>query len=463
MASRSGAARCVVLFPFPYQGHLNPMLRLAAALHARGLAVAVIHTAHHAPNPADHPADYRFVPLPADVPPELLASEDVARLLTVLDATFVPPFMDRLAALLAEEDAGSGVCCVIADVQWYSAPAAARELGVPALGLMTSSAASFRTYMAYPTLIDKGYLPVQEAHMDDLVHELPPFRVKDLQRIDRSSLAEFADLLERIVAGARRCSGLILNTFDAIEAEDVAKIREDMAIPVFAVGPLNKLSPSVRSSLLPQDRGCLDWLDSQEPDSVVYVSFGSFVAIDADEFMELAWGLARSKRPFVWVVRPRLVRGFESGELPKELEKEIRDRGRIVEWAPQEEVLAHPAVCAFVTHNGWNSTVEGVSAGVPMACRPLAGDQLGTARYVCNVWKVGVEVEVGAQLEWGRIQVAIEKLMDGNGGKEVRERMKCLKKMADKVVSEGGSSHTAFVNLVDFILSLPCSKQEMQI
>ncbi|KAL6875772.1 hypothetical protein ACP4OV_013285 [Aristida adscensionis] len=455
MASSSGAGHRVVLFPFPYQGHLNPMLRLAAALHARGLAITVMHAEHHAPDPADHPADYRFVPLPADAPAALLSSKDVARLLTELDAILAVPFRDRLAALLAEEDAGR-VCCVIADAQWYSAQAAARELGVPTLGLMTSSAASFRTFMAYPTLIDKGYLPVQEAHKDDPVDELPPFRVRDLQRIDKSSLTEFAGLLGRIVAEARRSSGLILNTFDAIEAEDVDKIRRDLSIPVFPIGPLNTLSPSVKSGR-PQDRGCLDWLDTQQPGSVLYVSFGSFIPIDADEFTELAWGLASSKRPFIWVVRRGLVRGVESGELPDGLEEEIRDRGRIVHWAPQEEVLAHPAIGAFVTHNGWNSTVEAISGGVPMICRPLAGDQIGTARYVCDAWSVGMEVEVETRLEWGKLQRAVEKLMDDeNEGKEVRERMKCLKKIADKGLSEGGSSHQSFVNLVEFILSFPC-------
>ncbi|KAL6592951.1 hypothetical protein ACP70R_049247 [Stipagrostis hirtigluma subsp. patula] len=450
MAHCSGAGRRVVLFPFPYQGHLTPMLRLAAALHARGLAVTVLHTDLRAPDPADHPAGYRFVAVPADVPEELLASEDVAGAVTALNAACAAPFKDRLAALLAED---GGVRCVITDVIWYSAQAAARELGVPALGLMTSSAASFRTFMAYPTLLEKGFLPVQEAHKDDPVDELPPFRVKDLQRIDTSSLADFAGLLGNIVAAARQSSGLIFNTFDAVEASEVEKIRDDMAVPVFAVGPLNKLSPSVRSSVLPQDRSCLDWLDTQAPGSVLYVSFGSLAAMDPHEFVELAWGLASCKRPFLWVARPALVRGFESGELPDGLQEEIRDRGRIVDWAPQEEVLAHPAVCAFVTHCGWNSTTEGVSEGVPMICRPCFGDQMGTARYVCDVWRVGVEVEVGAQLERGKIQAAVEKLMDGEEGKEVRERMKDLKQMADKCVKECGSSHVAFASLVELILS----------
>ncbi|KAL6875774.1 hypothetical protein ACP4OV_013287 [Aristida adscensionis] len=404
----------VVFFPFPYQGHFNPVLLLAGALHARGLAVTVFHTGLREPDPADYPADYRFVPVPAEVPAELVASVDIARLMTALNHTCAAPFKDQLAVLCRGEAAEveGRVCCVITDVVWYSAQAATRELGVPALGLMTSSAASFRTYMAYPTLIEKGYLPVQEARKDDPVDELPPFRVKDLQRIDTSSLADFADLLQHTVAGARRSSGLIINTFDAIEATELDMIREDMVIPVFAVAPLNKFSRSGKTSLyrLRQDRRCLEWLDRQVRGSVIYVSLGSLAAMEPHEFMELAWGLAESKWSFLWVVkRPSLIRGFESGELPEGLQEEIRDRGMIVDWAPQGEVLAHPAICAFVTHSGWNSTMEAISEGVPMISRPFFEDQFRNARFVCHVWRVGVEVEVETQLEREKIKFAIEK------------------------------------------------------
>ncbi|CAN6381200.1 unnamed protein product [Urochloa humidicola] len=315
MASLSRAAgHRVVFFPFPYQGHFNPLLRLASALHARGAAVTVFHTDLHAPpDLADYPSDYRFVSVPVHVPPELVASEDIARLVMELNVSCAAPFKERLAAMLAEEDDAEGVRCVITDVIWYSAQAAARELGVPALGFMTSSAASFRNYMVYPALIEKGYLPVREERKDDPVDVLPPFLVRHLQRIETSSLADFATLLGHTVDGARRSGGLIINTIEAIEAADLDKIREDMCIPVFSVGPLNKFAPPVKSSLyqLQQDHRCLDWLDTQAPGSVVYVSFGSLAAMDSHDFVELAWGLAGSKRPFIWVVRPSLIRGFE--------------------------------------------------------------------------------------------------------------------------------------------------------
>ncbi|CAD6257478.1 unnamed protein product [Miscanthus lutarioriparius] len=378
-SSCSGAVRRVVLFPFPYQGHFNPVLRLAGALHARG----------RAPDPADYPADYSFVAVPVTVPADVVASEDIARLVVELNACCAAPFKERLAELISDggKDDG-GVCCVITDVIWCSAQAAARELNVAALGFMTSSAASFGSYIVYPALIEKGYFPAQEERRDDPVDLLPPFRVRDMERIETSSLVDFASVLAHRVDGARQSSGLIINTFDAIEATDLSKIREDLSIPVFSIGPLNKFTPPVKGiSLyrLQQDRRCLDWLDTQAPGTVVYVSFGSLAAMDPHEFVELAWGLADSKRPFVWVVRPSLIRSFESGELPDGFREEIGDRG--------------------------------ISEGVPTISRPFLGDQFGNARFVCDVWRVGVEVEVETQVERGKTQAAIEKLMGNNEGK----------------------------------------------
>lgn len=311
-------------------------------------------------------------------------------------------------------------------------------------------------------IIDPPLFPAgcAESQKDALVPELPPFRVKDLERIDTSSLSDFASMVGSIVDRARQVSGLILNTFDAIEANNVSKIREDMSIPVFAVGPLNKLSASAKTNpIVPADHGCLEWLDTQAPCSVLYVSLGTVAAMDAREFTEFACALADTRRPILWVLRPGLVRclDLETGnKLPGRLEEKIRDgRGRIVAWAPQEEVLSHPAICAFLTHNGWNSTVESIAAGVPMLCRPCFGDQLGTARYVCDVWKVGLEVVVETTgLQGVTVRSAVDKVMDDNQGRECRERVKGLKQMADKCASEGGSSHGALVSLVDFITSL---------
>ncbi|KAL6883443.1 hypothetical protein ACP4OV_010857 [Aristida adscensionis] len=454
-AAAAGRRPRVVLFPLPYQGHINPMLRLAAALHARGLAVTILHTETRAPDRRRLPAEFGLATIRDAVPPELAASGDVARFVLALNAGCAAPFR----AFLAGARERDRVACVIADVDWFAPLAAARELGVPALALMTSSAAKLRVYLAFPRLEEKGYLPVRESNLDTPVDELPPFLVRDLHSMtdDMARYRAYADLLSHMVAGIRHSSGLIINTFDAIETTSIKIIQHTLSsIPVFAVGPLHMISPWVDSSLLPQDRSCLDWLDTQHPGSVIYVSLGSLIAIDAGEFVEMACGLAGSKRPFLWVVRPGLVQGreFGGGDLPRQLEEEIRDRGRIVSWAPQQEVLKHLSVGAFVTHCGWNSTLESISEGVPMICRPLAGDQLGTARYVCEVWKVGVRVaEVENQLKRRDVQVAIEGVMSQNKREEIRKNMRELRDAAVKCTSKGGSTDESLQRLVDFIVS----------
>nr|ACD03238.1 UDP-glycosyltransferase UGT710E5 [Avena strigosa] len=444
----NGTGRRVVIIPLPYLGHMTPMFRLAAALHARGHAITVLHTELHAPDPASYPSDYRFVGVGVPAAELPAASEDIAAFLVALNDSCAAAFKDRLAAMLAAE---GSVCCVVTDVVWFSAQAAARELGVPALALMTSSAASFRTFMAYPALLANGHLPYDESRRDHLVEELPPFRVRDLQRIDTSSLDTFAGLLERFVDGARRSSGLILNTFHSIEDQEVRNIRDGLAVPVFPVGPLNKISSSPPP--LPQDQDqdqdclILDWLDTKPTGSVLFVSLGSVATVDAQELAELARGLADTGHPFLWVVRPGMIRGG-----PPDLDLELpADRGMVVPWAPQEEVLRHAAVGAFLTHSGWNSTVEALSEGVPMACLPCFGDQLGTARYACHVWRVGVEVQ---GIKRDTVRSAIHRLMGPGAieeGKEIRERAHDLKSKVGQSIAQGGSSHMALLGLLEKI------------
>jgi UDP:flavonoid glycosyltransferase YjiC (YdhE family) len=126
-------------------------------------------------------------------------------------------------------------------------------------------------------------------------------------------------------------------------------------------------------------------------------------------------------------------------------------RGCIVKWAPQKEVLAHGAVGGFWSHCGWNSTLESVCEGVPMLCQPIFGDQLLNVRYVCDVWKIGLEME--GVLEIGKIEKGIRRLMIDSEGLEIRERAKGLKEKANFCLSEDGSSYNALNELVQLILS----------
>jgi hypothetical protein len=292
------------------------------------------------------------------------------------------------------------------------------------------------------------------------IKELPPLQVRDLFDPSKLPNEEIGKkILNLATETTANSSGAIFNTFEALESHELEMIRDELAhngIPPFAVGPLHKLTRSngngAETSLLNQDRGCIEWLDTQAPGSVLYVSFGSVVHVTRDEFMEMAWGLANSGKPFLWVVRHGLVLGVEKQELPEGFDSAVEGRGKVIEWAPQLEVLAHPAVGAFWTHNGWNSTLESIYEGVPMLSRPIFGDQLPTGRYVHDTWKIGILLE--GVLERGEVEKAIKRLLEEDEGVEIRGRAKVLKEKVRMCLESSGSSQQAVDKLVDHILSL---------
>ncbi|MQM16497.1 hypothetical protein Taro_049455, partial [Colocasia esculenta] len=446
--------RRLLLFSLPFQGHINPMFQLATLLFQRGFSVTVIHTLFNAPDPSGHP-HFRFVAIDDGLPEEVLNSHDILAKAIAITEACRAPFRDCLVRLL-EEAAREGedpVACLLADAMLYSIAGVAEELGVRRVAVRTSSAAYMRMFSVFPTLWGKGYYPIQKQRREEEVPEAPPYRVKDLMNFEHSSDASLLEIITNGMESIRDSAALVLNTFEDLEAADVAVLRRALPSPVFTVGPLHKFSQNASNSLLEQDRSCMAWLDRHPAGSVIYVSFGSLADMEKEELAEVAWGLAGSGQPFLWVVRLGSVRGEGAVELPAGFAEETQGRGMVVAWAPQVEVLAHPAVGAFWTHCGWNSIVESLCEGVPMLCRPCFGDQTGNARYVSHVWKVGLVLEDA--LQRGQVERAVRTLLVEEEGAELRERARSMKEKAGSCIKEGGSSYGCLDNLVDFILSAP--------
>ncbi|KAI3797256.1 hypothetical protein L1987_32511 [Smallanthus sonchifolius] len=183
------------------------------------------------------------------------------------------------------------------------------------------------------------------------------------------------------VERAKKASAIIFNTFDELDS-DILDTLSSSFPPCYGVGPFNLLEKtivdeslaSIQSNLWKEDPKCLKWLDSKEPLSVIYVNFGSVTVMTSQQLIEFVWGLVKSSYSFLWIIRPDLMIG-EAAILPPEFVTETRDRGFLASWCPQEQVLNHPSVGGFLTHSGWNSTIESISSGVPMICWPFFADQ----------------------------------------------------------------------------------------
>ena len=284
------------------------------------------------------------------------------------------------------------------------------------------------------------------------------FRLKDLPDLIR--VADRKDpILEFVIEvgdSFHKASAIIFNTCDELE-NDVMNALYSVFPALYTIGPLPSLLnqiphnhlASLGSNLWKEDTKCLEWLESKEPESVVYVSFGSITVMTPEQLLEFAWGLANSKKPFLWIIRPDLVIGG-SFIMSSEFEKEISNRGLIASWCPQEQVLDHPSIGGFLTHCGWNSTVESVLAGVPMLCWPFFGDQPINCRYICNIWENGIEIDTNVKRE--EIEKLINELMVGDKGKKMRQNAIELKKKAEENTSIGGCSYMNLDKVITEVL-----------
>ncbi|GFQ08231.1 zeatin o-xylosyltransferase [Phtheirospermum japonicum] len=232
---------------------------------------------------------------------------------------------------------------------------------------------------------------------------------------------------------------------DILGSQEVAGNRKS-----WAIGPLlpAKFSPAARHE-------CLKWLDRQEPRSVIYVTFGTTCSLTDEEINELATGLERSGHKFLWVLRDAdkgdVFDGeIRNAELPPGFEERVGERGMVVrDWAPQPEILAHKSTGGFMSHCGWNSCIESITMGVPIAAWPMHSDQPTNAVLVTEILKVGLAVREWTEIvKAPTIESVVKRLMDSEEGEEVRKRAQELAVVVRRATEEGGASR---VELDSFI------------
>lgn len=267
--------------------------------------------------------------------------------------------------------------------------------------------------------------------------------------------------------------GVVINSFEELEQEYVHEYKKLRKGKVWCIGPLslslnNDSEKSQRGNVssINEDQ-CLKWLDSKKPESVVYSCFGSLVRVNTPQLIELGLALEASNHPFIWVIRSD-TREKEVEEWLSEsgFEERVKDRGLIIRgWAPQVLILSHPSIGGFLTHCGWNSTLESVCAGIPMITWPQFAEQfineklvvqvlgIGVSAGVDSVVHVGEEERFGVKVKREGVQKAIEKVMEcGIEGIERRNKAKVIGKMANDAIKEGGSSYLNLRLLIQDIL-----------
>ncbi|XP_052151563.1 7-deoxyloganetin glucosyltransferase-like [Oryza glaberrima] len=476
-----------VMVPYPAQGHVTPMLKLAVLLHARGFHVTFVNNEFNhrrllrarGAGALDGAPGFRFAAIDDGLPPsDADATQDVPALCHSVRTTCLPRFKALLAKLDEEADADAGagagdarrVTCVVADSTMAFAILAARELGLRCATLWTASACGFMGYYHYKHLLDRGLFPLKSeadlsnGHLDTKMDWIPgmpaDLRLRDLPSFVRSTDRDdiMFNFFIDVTATMPLASAVILNTFDELDAPLMVAMSA-LLPPIYTVGPLhltarNNLpadSPvaGVGSNLWKEQGEALRWLDGRPPRSVVYVNFGSITVMSAEHLLEFAWGLAGSGYAFLWNVRPDLVKG-DAAALPPEFAAATGERSMLTTWCPQAEVLEHEAVGVFLTHSGWNSTLESIVGGVPMVCWPFFAEQQTNCRYKRTEWGIGAEIP--DDVRRGEVEALIREAMDGEKGREMRRRVAELRESAVASGQQGGRSMQNLDRLIDEVL-----------
>ncbi|KAM2526297.1 7-deoxyloganetin glucosyltransferase-like [Malus sylvestris] len=460
-----------VCTPLPLPSHVTAMLKLAKLLHHKGFHITFVNTEYNhkrflnslGPSSLNGLPDFRYESIP-----DGLSDNDTRQEFPLLQESIRKNFLAPLLNLLKKlNDRNPPVTCMVSDGFMTSTITAAKQLEIPIVAFFPFAAAGFMGSKQYPILVEKGLAPLKDEScltngflemVIDWVPGMKGIRLRDLPtcfRVTDPNDLVFKFSLEA-VERVHEASAVVVHTFDALEP-DVLSALSSIPPPVYSIGPLqlllnqfplDPLKP-MGYSMWKEETECLEWLNTKARNSVVYVNFGSLISLTPQQLWEFGWGLANSKLPFLWAIRPDLVIG-ESAIFPPEFEFETKERGLLASWCPQEQVLNHPSVGGFLTHSGWNSTIESLSAGVPMLCWPFFADQTTNCYYTCNEWGIGMEIDNDVKRD--EVEKLVRELMEGEKGKKMKNKVMEWKKLAEEATSPQGSSTRNLDNLVNQVL-----------
>lgn len=450
------------LLASPGMGHLIPVLELAKRMvthHDFHVTVFVVRSSHSSNSllKSPTPNNLDIVALPSvDISSLVDPNSTMVAKLVVIMRESLPSLRSSIAAMKIFRPTA-----LVVDLFGADAFAIADEFGMLRY-MFDTTTAWFLAVTLYSSSIDKKLI------LEDHVKRQKPLKIPGCKSL------RFEDTLESLTnidmfdgfqimgTNMTKIDGIFVNTWEDLESTTIEALGDNnffgsvAKVPIYPVGPLVR-----KDGKQVLDEQFKAWLDKQPAESVIYVSFGSGGTLSGKQITELAWGLEQSQQRFIWVIRPPSENAigayFTIGEnydvdgtpdyLPEGFFTRTKNIGLVIPmWAPQAQILSHPSVGGFLSHCGWNSTLESISNGVPMIAWPLYAEQKMNAAMLTEDFGIAVRPNVSpSEKIVGRVEIekVVRKIMVDKEGLEMRERVNELKNSGEKALSKGGSSYNS--------------------
>ncbi|PWA46605.1 UDP-glucuronosyl/UDP-glucosyltransferase [Artemisia annua] len=465
MSNRRTENPHAIFIPFPLQGHLIPSVLLATKLASKGFTITFVNTEsiHHSITKSSSQSthdvfsdarksglDIRYATvsdgLPVSFDRSLNHDQYMESMLHVLSA-----HVDELVGNLVKSD--PSISCLIADTFHVWPLIIAKKYKLVNISFWTEPALILTLYYHLDLLKKNGhYDPLDKC--DEVIDYIPG--VESIKPTDMMSYLQATNtntVTHRIIhkalfQDARNADFVVCNTVQELEPHTISAFNEMQHF--YAVGPIfsNEFTQELVSTSLWSELDCTGWLDKKPPNSVLYVSFGSYAHISKHELQEIAFGLLQSGVSFVWALRPDIVSSDEINALPLGFEDDVKDRGLIVPWCNQKIVISHPSIGGFLTHCGWNSILESIWCGVPLVCFPLLTDQFTNRKLVVDDWKIGINLCDGNLVVREEVTKKVTHLLMGEKSNELRVQINKVQRTLKDALAIGGSSQRNFDEFV---------------
>ncbi|XXG52957.1 hypothetical protein AAC387_Pa03g1143 [Persea americana] len=428
----------VVAIPYPGRGHINAMMnacRILATSNGTSLLITFVVTEEWLGliGSTNAPPNLRFQTIPNVIPSELVRGADFPGFIEAVHSKMEGPFEELLERL--EPPAGFFVADTM--LSWALKLGNRREIPVASFWPMAASMLSVALH--FDMLASNGHFPINTSERGDeridYIPGIPSIRLGDILP-SRGKLENAHRLILGAVTLATKAKCLLLASFHELETQVIDILKANLPLPIYTLGPYIlyiNMTPENRV-IGPCDMDYFNWLDSQPMSSVLYVSLGSHVMVSGEQMDEIAIGLGASGARFLWVVRSDAPRLQDlSGEM-----------GHVVPWCDQFKVLCHSSIGGFLTHCGWNSTMESIFAGKIMLTFPFAFDQHINSKLIVEDLKIGMKLKNEEEIiKREEIARNVQRLMDskGNERKEMRRRAREHQEACRRAIEKGGSSY----------------------